>query len=213
MGQNRPSLSTFCLARGSTVLCPSFRSQAAVSRVVLLLWPLFRFVLPSKSKQTPSWGLYGGLGTKWKSFQERRGEDARQGQHAPLLSRQGFTKMTTHLLHYCPLKGTALRDTKRFCLFHFFLSQCECQGSNPRPLKEQQVLLTTDLFTIDNIFLWTATILIFTVLFFMTRGCLKLILYIKSYIPKKGYILFSVALLVQILHKTSKSHLYFSCNR
>lgn len=49
MGQNSLSLSTFCVARGRTVLCPSFRSQAAVSWFFLLLWPLFRFVLPSKS--------------------------------------------------------------------------------------------------------------------------------------------------------------------
>lgn len=85
----------------------------------------------AQSKQTPSWGLYGGLGTKWKSFQERRGEDARQGQHAPLLSRQGFTKMTTHLLHYCPLKGTALRGTKRFCLFHFFSPNVNAKDQTP----------------------------------------------------------------------------------
>lgn len=49
MGQDSPSLSTFGLARGCTVLCPSFRSQAAVAQFFLLLWPRFRFVLPSKS--------------------------------------------------------------------------------------------------------------------------------------------------------------------
>lgn len=52
------------------------------------------------------------------------------------------------------LKGNSFKRHQKILSLSFFPSQCESQGSNPRPLKEQQVLLTTDLlFTIDDIFL------------------------------------------------------------